>query len=109
MFSVTARSGGNLDNSGAWVASTTKCESLALSSHTWAMNFYRDRSLEVVGLGFRFEPLPFWLVTFKKPRGDEKRSIPWRCQTEQSLDLKMKAGSKPRDVARTVGAHCVPD
>ena len=32
----------------------------------WAMNFYRDRSLEVVGLRFEIQPLRFWLITFKK-------------------------------------------
>jgi hypothetical protein len=30
------------------------------------MNFYRDRSLEVVGLKFEIQPLRFWLITFKK-------------------------------------------
>jgi hypothetical protein len=37
----------------------------------WAMNFYRDRSLEVVGLEFEVEPLRFWLVTFKKAEANE--------------------------------------
>src|SRR5215831_20647723 len=37
----------------------------------WAMNFYRDRSLEVVGLKFEIEPLRFWLITFKKAGANE--------------------------------------
>jgi hypothetical protein len=32
----------------------------------WAMKFYQDRSLEVVGLRFETDPLHFWPVTFKK-------------------------------------------
>jgi hypothetical protein len=37
----------------------------------WAIKFYRDESLEVGGLEFQFEPLQFWLVTFKKAGTDE--------------------------------------
>jgi hypothetical protein len=35
------------------------------------MNFYRDRSLEVVDLEFEIAPLSFWLVTFKKAGANE--------------------------------------
>ena len=35
------------------------------------MNFYRDRSLEVVGLKFEIQPLRFWLITFKKAETNE--------------------------------------
>ena len=37
----------------------------------WAMNFYRDRCLEVVGLRFEIQPLRFWLIMFKKARTNE--------------------------------------
>ena len=37
----------------------------------WAMNFYRDRSLEVGGLKFEIQPLRFWLITFKKAGTNE--------------------------------------
>jgi len=37
----------------------------------WAMNFYRDRSLEVVALKFEIQPLRFWLITFKKAGTNE--------------------------------------
>ncbi len=37
----------------------------------WATKFYWDESLEVGGLEFEFEPLQFWLVTFKKAGTDE--------------------------------------
>ena len=37
----------------------------------WAMKFYRDRSLEVVGLEFEITPLGFWLVTFKRAGANE--------------------------------------
>ena len=35
------------------------------------MNFYRDRSLEVVWLKFEIQPLRFWLITFKKAGTNE--------------------------------------
>ena len=37
----------------------------------WAMNFYRDRSLEVAELKFEIQPLRFWLITFKKAGTNE--------------------------------------
>jgi hypothetical protein len=37
----------------------------------WAMKFYRDRSLEVVGLTFEIQPLRFWLITLKTARTNE--------------------------------------
>ena len=37
----------------------------------WAMNFYRDRSLEVVGLKFEIQPLRFWLIMFNKAGTNE--------------------------------------
>jgi hypothetical protein len=37
----------------------------------WAMKFYRDRSLEVIGLRFETDPLRFWLVTLKKLGANE--------------------------------------
>ena len=35
------------------------------------MNFYRDRSLEVVGLKFEIQPLRFWLIMFNKAGTNE--------------------------------------
>ena len=46
-------------------ATVTRQEVVELALY-WAMKFYRDRSLEVVGLRFENDPLNFWLVTFKK-------------------------------------------
>jgi len=48
----------------------TRQEAVELALH-WAMNFYRDRSLEVVGLKFEIQPLRFWLITFKKAGTNE--------------------------------------
>ena len=48
----------------------TRQELVELALH-WAMNFYRDRSLEVVDLEFEIAPLSFWLVTFKKAGANE--------------------------------------
>jgi hypothetical protein len=46
-------------------ATVTRQEVVELALY-WAMKFYRDRSLEVVGLRFENDPLRFWLVRFKK-------------------------------------------
>jgi hypothetical protein len=43
-------------------AKVTRQEVVELALY-WAMNFYHDRSLEVVGLRFETDPLRFWLVT----------------------------------------------
>ena len=51
-------------------AKVTRQEVVELTLY-WAVNFYRDRSLEVVGLRFEIEPLHFWLVTFKKAGANE--------------------------------------
>jgi hypothetical protein len=51
-------------------ATVTRLEVVELALY-WAMKFYRDRSLEVVGLRFENDPLRFWLVTFKKLGTDE--------------------------------------
>ena len=51
-------------------AKATRQEVVELALY-WAMNFYRDRSLEVVDLEFEIAPLSFWLVTFKKAGANE--------------------------------------
>jgi hypothetical protein len=38
----------------------------------WAVVFYSDETLEVIGVDFKTEPLRFWLVTFRKSENDEK-------------------------------------
>lgn len=45
-------------------------EVVALASD-WVASFYEDQSLEFAEIEFRSEPLPFWLVTFKKAGTDE--------------------------------------
>jgi len=45
-------------------------EAIGIASD-WAQSFYQDESLEVADIELRFDPLRFWLVTFKKPGTDE--------------------------------------